>query len=787
MPLDFTPDKRSVYFASLKDEKYSAYSKILTQGESYLSNNPFDVTKDFNAQQKIDTALNILKSGINTEKNTEQQYVNNLLRNIKDKQLRDIFSTQLKTIFSNKDEFNYPAFINLINTILLGADNYESVLKLEKKRLQQLDQVYKKLIDTTNKNDTEIEAEKEKIRSIYLDRHSMSNSPYSSFFSDVTSTIDYLMAQYITNISDKILKSEALREIIKSQIINQENNNQEIGTYILNNVIAQVKDKIPVIVQAALNDSAASVEQLLSQIEIEQFSHIKINGQKVDFGVHAKSSKNIQINKKEKQLDKIIDTKGDKLAKLLLEVVPNLNTNDKDNPIVSILNKKIVFSGDNIKEERSIFNLIETLQGQIESLEKDQQELKKLKRHGDPNGQKDNVIQRIQDNKSLIAKLKQRISGFVHREIRGTLYKEVDKQARILAAEKIQEILTPAIVSITGPEYSELIDNFIQQVGENFFSGPKNAKADAITIQLSIKKSNKKLSDKPIIAAIQNNLKGTENEFNKVFQENLPKSGESTSYSQGRAAWKTAVATQRNKVLKAIQFNEKTSEEQVKILKELASQMKNSIVITETMKTFNQYNNEIGFLSGSLGSNIATQVGNFAELFEQAGVPISTEDQEWLITALVNCSPDTIGTDNKAPLEKYLSLMAGFAVFDEGSAEIEVLSNQAREAYITNFSPQIMHLYKLNGMYFPGSYILQRIYDNLQKTAAEAESEITNNDGAVISASASEALIGSHKQDDGVARWARVFSAAQGVTSVSVAFVSGLLNIVDQLIEAFNV
>ena len=178
MSLDFTPDIRSVYFTSLRESKYSAYAGILSQGESYLSNNPFDATKNINAQQKIEVALNILKSGINGEKNTEQQYVKNLLRGIKDKQLKSAFSTQLNIIFNNKDEFNYSAFINLINTILLGAENYESILKLEQRRLQQLDQIYKKLIDTTNKSKEEIKEEQEKIRNIYLDRHSMSNSPY---------------------------------------------------------------------------------------------------------------------------------------------------------------------------------------------------------------------------------------------------------------------------------------------------------------------------------------------------------------------------------------------------------------------------------------------------------------------------------------------------------------------------------------------------------------------------------------------------------------------------------
>ena len=147
MSLDFTPDIRSVYFTSLRESKYSAYAGILSQGESYLSNNPFDAAKNINAQQKIEVALNILKSGIGGEKNTEQQYVKNLLRGIKDKQLKDAFSAQLDIIFNNKDEFNYPAFINLINTILLGAENYESILKLEQRRLQQLDQIYKKRLN----------------------------------------------------------------------------------------------------------------------------------------------------------------------------------------------------------------------------------------------------------------------------------------------------------------------------------------------------------------------------------------------------------------------------------------------------------------------------------------------------------------------------------------------------------------------------------------------------------------------------------------------------------------
>ena len=781
MALDFTPNIHSVYFNSLRQNP--SYSNILWQGQKYLNKNPFDATKDLRAEQKIKAALTVLQNGINKERATEQQYTQNLIKSIKNPEISTVFSQKLKSIFNGND-FDYIEFINLINSILLGTENYQAVLSLEKKRLANLDDIYKKLIDTTDKTEEAIAEEQQKIRNIYLERHSLSNSEYSSHFANITPTIDYLLAQYISNISDKILRNKELGEIIKKQIISQQRNDQEVGTYILNNVIKQVNEQIPIIVKAALEDNAASIDELLEKIEIDQFSHIEINGQKVDFGISKKSVKNITINRKEKDLEKIISTKGNDLAKLLLEVAPKLNRQDQNNLIVNILNKKIKF---NEKNDSSVFELIDKLQTLIEQLENAQSELKKIKDHGDRKGNRESIENIIQNNNDAIPKLKRRISAFVHGEIKALINAEVTDQAKVLAAEKIREILTPTVISITGPEYSELVDTVIQKVGTSIFTGPQNVKADTINIQLSLGsvRSAKKFEDKKIIKAVNAAFKNSESSFYQTFLNELPKAGQSTSYAQGRSAWQAAIRNQRRSVLKNLDFNAKTEDEQIKIMQQLAKQMQESIVVTETMKTFNQYNNDIGFLSGSLGSNAAVQVGNFAELFEKAGIPMDNKQQEWLITALVNCSPATIGEHNKQPLEKYLSLMAGFAVFDEGSAEIEMLANQAQQEYM-DYSPQIMHLYKLNGMYFPGSYVLQRIYDNLEREAIEADNEITNNDGAIISSSASEELIGSHKQDSGAARWARVYEEAKEVTSISVAFLSGLMNVVDQLFAAFS-
>ena len=777
MAIDFTPDPRSVYFNSLFE--HEGYEQILLQGIETLNNNPFDIKENNQANKKINLALKVLQSGIETEKNTETQYIQNLINNIQDKELKQIFSNQINQIFG--ESFDYIKFIDLINSILLGTNNYLATIQLEQKRMNELDKAYKSLIDTTNKTQNEIKQEQENIKNIYLERHSMNNSQYSSFFSNITPTIDYLLAQYITNISNKIIRNKEALALIESQIAAQSGNNQSIGTYILNNVIEQTKNAIPFIATKALEDNAASLNEMLSFIEIQEFSHIKINGEEMDFGLKNKKSKNIKLDLEAEKLEDKIKTSGDRLAKLLLEIEPNLNPKDTSNILVNILNQKSR-SG---KERESIFDLITKLRQEMEILETNEENLKKIqnKRSKEYSSINENIF----SNKQNIAKLQQRISRFVHSKIKGIIKKETEEQAKVLAAKKINEILKPSIISITGPQFSEIIDNYFQNIGENFFSGPKNTKADTVTIILSLDQSNTKLQDKKILNAINNGLKGSESLFYDTFQEALPKAGEATSFKQGRSAWFSAVTSQRERILQNIKLNNKTEQQKAEILAQIAKQMKNSIVITETMKTFNQYNNDIGFLGGSIGPNILQQINNFAELFEKAGVPISTQEQDWLLTALVNCSTATIGTDNKEPIEKYLSAMAGFAVFDEGAAEIEMLVDTTQNIYI-DYSPQIMHLYKLNGLYFPGSYILQRIYDNLQNYINNMTSTAINNDGAVIRATASEKLIGSHKQDEGPARWERVYQAAQdrSVTSIEVAFLSGLFNIIEQLYDNFK-
>jgi hypothetical protein len=102
-------------------------------------------------------------------------------------------------------------------------------------------------------------------------------------------------------------------------------------------------------------------------------------------------------------------------------------------------------------------------------------------------------------------------------------------------------------------------------------------------------------------------------------------------------------------------------------------------------------------------------------------MPISNADITWLQSAVINCSPNSIiGERHKNIIEDYLGAMAAFALFDEGGAEAEIIkgvSDRLKENYTT---PNILHLYAVNSIYVPGSYVLSKILEELKACATNA-------------------------------------------------------------------
>ena len=773
--MDFQPDMRSIFFNSLRNSKNNYYDIAMKSFSANSLINNGQYTSEIMGKYK--QALAVLAKGIEVEMANEQDYFATVLSGINiSTDIKTKLQNEFNAIFQAGGAFNYERFINLINTILLGKKQYEAILKLEKRRLLQLQRYTRELrekanlerlanLTDSNGNSLNIHNAKDLDKYLeqeYLEKHSMKR--FRGEFKSLLPTVDNQVADFVNRTVNTIIKNQSLIGKIQSLY----NNGGDIYTgdligQIYNNVMAKLQNgnRITKIINDTVKNNKTEIITLSNEVAAEvaeQFETIVINNQTNDFGKQRKKSRAI---KEKEEGDKIIlKMSGENLANEILAAEEKLMSQKED-------------FFDLQKENSEVKQALADLKGTLEN----------AKKHITINEQGQEQLSN--DYKIAIVKAKSNLSRIARKTIEDKLKNKDESIAQNYLAQ-IQNALTSISITISGPTYSEVVDSILAQIadmGESFWSGPKLAKADSIVITYSDINLNltaqKLLMDESDLSDI---LKENTRTIYTTFQENLPKHGEATNQAQGKEAYKTAVATAAEQLLEKIEKEDASDEEKIKAMEEVANIMKNTIIVTETMKTFDTYYDKIGFVAGSMGPNLTSQLSNFQTMFENAGVRMTANEMAWLETAIVNCSPAALGSGNKGPIEKYLSTMAGFAVFDEGSAELEMIAQRIKDEFNEN-QPKLLHIYKLNGMYFPGSYILSRIYDNLTGVATQMQAETVNNDGVHITATATEALIPKNIHDP-AARWAATYNAALGCTSIDVSFLSGLFNVVNQLLAS---
>lgn len=220
-------------------------------------------------------------------------------------------------------------------------------------------------------------------------------------------------------------------------------------------------------------------------------------------------------------------------------------------------------------------------------------------------------------------------------------------------------------------------------------------------------------------------------------------------------------------------------------------ELKNSFQVSTTVKSYDKYDNDIGFHGGSLGGSVEHQMENIYTMFNLGGITLP--DKDWLTFAVYNSGTGTLGgqaTRNK--VEDLLSTVAVMLLFDDAGQQAEYIKTQAKQRYdvaSTNF----LHLYYLNGTYFPASFILQLTYNAL--VSAEAQLEGTAN----INSKGSRANIINNVSEKDMAgaqnlktkriyvtnpyEWEKTFEENKGKVNIQLTFLAGLLDILDQLKE----
>ena len=394
-----------------------------------------------------------------------------------------------------------------------------------------------------------------------------------------------------------------------------------------------------------------------------------------------------------------------------------------------------------------------------------------------------------------------------------------------------EKALTGLKLSVGGPKLSEIAPGILQAMVQGTLDvhhpGAINRRNDMITITLQyndiklestlediMNTKAEELSERldPEIANIQ---KSYITQFEQEFYQKMSKlkntDANFNSLAENEKIW-FEYSKQQEKRLKEIQeLNIELDSEWGKYIQKARSEgksekeidekrailldsLKDSFYISDTMKTYNQYQNNLGFGGASLGANVEQQLTNLNTLFTKAGCPIAEGDLKWLRSAIINCSPVSIvGETNKNIIENYLSSMAALAMFDEGSAEAQIISDLDKKIQDrVKTSPNILHLYRVNGIFVPGSVVLQRTVDELSKCLDYSTQSLDialskRGAGVTIINTMNEGLVPNRSSTrkrypvDDTDPWGTVASATDSHVKLKIMFLAGLLDIINNM------
>ena len=225
-----------------------------------------------------------------------------------------------------------------------------------------------------------------------------------------------------------------------------------------------------------------------------------------------------------------------------------------------------------------------------------------------------------------------------------------------------------------------------------------------------------------------------------------------------------------------------------------------------SVKTYEFYNDSLGFHEGSLGGSgkVVNAIPNIIKMMELGG--LGQLDAELIINILLNCFEDSvIGTSQWDDIKNLLIGGAAMMLFDDGFANAEnFLKNVSSKLKPGTSFGKTVHLLVLNGVYVPQSFLLKRIVNQLkiiQKDILLKNKELNTNPEKLLEKGKDQLVLSNPltglsltdiyldpetKEKNKAYRWNKMSAQAQESVTISFLFMSGMLDIMEQLASAFN-
>lgn len=389
----------------------------------------------------------------------------------------------------------------------------------------------------------------------------------------------------------------------------------------------------------------------------------------------------------------------------------------------------------------------------------------------------DNTSGRIENIEKKIQIFKNRLFESYKKEHKNATIKDFDEWRQIIGADDdtISKMYTSVNnVSAQGYYQSEniAIAELITAGISATLGGNTNPTDDFLAGKLFFEfTTNSDLNNKLIQAEKEINKKRIE-AYNKILT------------TTNKESYKTNIKTLKKLRTEQEQYI-KTLQEEAKQVEENLELFLNQVNIHGTIKGYESsgkgYREEIGFQGASFGSNVFEQLSIIQETM---GDIISIQDIQWLQFAMINAATQAIGANNKTSLEDYFSSMIGYLMFNDGQMLVEDAANQ--RGYIANGSNDI-HLYMINSIYLPNSYILQKTYEALTQVASDIESK-NNGIKARLHVYTGEPI--DYTRNLTLEEWDASYDVAYNATYLDMHFLAGFLdilnNIAAQVSDALN-
>lgn len=749
-----TVGKRFVFYQSLEklnssdEEIYNGlYDEALSYFESVEGEFSPNSVKDDLEDSKINQLRKFLRQTIEFERKNEKSFIRNKITN--NPILKEIpqIKKKIEKAFQ-EEEIDYPTIINILNISLKNSKEYKINLRYEKERLTDLNKKIQQI-----KNELSI-SERKAMEETYFKHHTYSGTKYQKQIGEKLSPtfngfraeqIEKKLNQLINSYgTDWFLKDKNLHQICVSNFSNHSSSTaltiEEKRHFLTNLILAYLK----------------SIEPDFQNIEKElqkTLNNLSFSQDFLEFDPTRKG-KNVPIFLREES--------GQGLADELLRIVKKDKKDNYEQALLNSVTKTDSILGKEIEEALELLSLLE--KGEIPKGRKEvfgkRYRITKKKR-------KDTI-----STSKAITLIKTRISQEARKILQeNNLYSELSKL-----------FIPDTEIKINTPAFAELITAIEDKISFNEttinLTGPINLKNDLeFSIRFAAERIEEYFQEKKdeLVNLFSSKLIELEEQVRKEQYKNK-KSITDPSLSRKIYLQELIEMEQEYKT-----FLEQQNLKNEVVEEELENLFKNSFYVQKSVKDFKVFDNDIGFVGGSLGSNWMTALDNLYNMYAEGG--ISVIDKEYLENSIINCSSASIGSFLKNPIQTYLSFAAAMMMFNYGAVELA----QATDKLTTEIKsiPNFINIYVLNGIYVPSSFVLTQILNGLEESLNLIEKQTSYKTGIRITNKTSPSWIKEFSNLSISGRWDKIRSKTQKEIKMDFTFLAGFLDIIESLEQTF--